>query len=401
MDDDTPSCMSPSTQAKLQFTIQGLINSFGFFLLLSSSESIALFFGQKNLVPMLTFSASFGNVVILFINAIWLVKYSPRLRLLCNATFMFIGYAIITIGCFINFYFVIFGALFVGIGSAWGQVIHYGFIRRFPSEYVGPFSSGTGMCGLFSSMLYMILNDYGVADWVIFACLMPLAIIYAFNFLELHNLYENSRSFNYLLSEMTNSNEWSEDLSQDYKDSEEDKVETKNQTVWQAYWIDPWNHPLIFLLYFFEYIIITCFFDRLAQLRNSFESDVYLERNLYTVSQFLYQVGVLTARSTLYCYKSKATGKISIVMFILCIVYFGFALWYVDVDRYILLILALFTGLFGGWGYLFSYYRVLDDSRVTKENREILINYLAVCADFGSFIATGLATIISNTILEV
>jgi len=58
---------------------------------------------------------------------------------------MFAGYFIITIGCFFNFYLVIFGALFAGVGSSWGQVIHYGFIRKFPAEYVGPFSSGTGM----------------------------------------------------------------------------------------------------------------------------------------------------------------------------------------------------------------------------------------------------------------
>lgn len=120
---------------------------------------------------------------------------------------MFIGYAIITLGCFISFYVVIFGAIFVGVGSAWGQVIHYGFIRRFPSEYVGPFSSGTGMCGLFNSLLYMLLNDAGVENYIIFAILMPLAIIYAYNFLELHDLYENKKSFHHLLLDQTNSNE--------------------------------------------------------------------------------------------------------------------------------------------------------------------------------------------------
>ena len=98
MIEDETAWISPSTNAKLRFTLQGLINSFGFFLLLSSSESIALGFDEKNLVPLLMFSANLANVVILFLNALWLIKYTPRFRLLINATFMFCGYAIITIG---------------------------------------------------------------------------------------------------------------------------------------------------------------------------------------------------------------------------------------------------------------------------------------------------------------
>ena len=74
----------------------------------------------------------------------------------------------------------------------------------------------------------------------------------------------------------------------------------QKQTLSEAYAIDPWNHILIFLLYFFEYIIITGFFDRISQMRGSLQSDIYLERNLYTISQFLYQLGVLIARSSLY-----------------------------------------------------------------------------------------------------
>mmetsp|Transcript_32826 Transcript_32826/g.29122 ORF Transcript_32826/g.29122 Transcript_32826/m.29122 type:complete len:90 (+) Transcript_32826:931-1200(+) len=88
-------------------------------------------------------------------------------------------------------------------------------------------------------------------------------------------------------------------------------------------------------------------------------------------------------------------------MLVLFVVYFSFCLYYVNVDRYILLILALLVGVFGGWGYLFSYFRVMDNKKVTKENREKLINYLALSADFGSFIATAFATLFSTTILKI
>mmetsp|Transcript_8098 Transcript_8098/g.7172 ORF Transcript_8098/g.7172 Transcript_8098/m.7172 type:complete len:94 (-) Transcript_8098:25-306(-) len=88
-------------------------------------------------------------------------------------------------------------------------------------------------------------------------------------------------------------------------------------------------------------------------------------------------------------------------IFFLFLIFFYFCLFYVNVSKFIILILALILGLVGGWGYVFSYYRIMDNRKITKKNREKLINYLAVCADFGSFLATGFATILSNTILKV
>lgn len=160
--------LTAETRVKIQLTLQGLINQFGFFLLLSSSESIAIGFNEKNLVSLLMFSANIASVTILFLNALYFMKYEPKHRLIANAIIMTVGYIVITIGCFVDFYIVILGALFTGTASAFGQVIHYGFIKRLPSEYVGPFSSGTGVWGLVGSFTYMVLNACEVPDFVIF-----------------------------------------------------------------------------------------------------------------------------------------------------------------------------------------------------------------------------------------
>lgn len=175
----------------------------------------------------------------------------------------------------------------------------------------------------------------------------------------------------------------------------------KEQSLVDAYKKDPYNHVWIFILYFFEYAIITGFFDRLAQLRHSHESPYFLEKNLFTVTQFLYQLGVLIARSSLYCFYTKKTGIITISLGVLFILFFYFCLFYVEVSRFIILFLALALGLLGGWGYLFSYFRLMDHSHITKDNKEKLINYLAVCADQGAFFATGFATVVAATILKI
>mmetsp|Transcript_23547 Transcript_23547/g.27018 ORF Transcript_23547/g.27018 Transcript_23547/m.27018 type:complete len:198 (+) Transcript_23547:569-1162(+) len=161
----------------------------------------------------------------------------------------------------------------------------------------------------------------------------------------------------------------------------EGRVLRSEQTVVGGFKTDPLNHVWIFWLYFFEYCVITGFFDRLAQLRKADESSDFFEKNLFTISQFLYQAGVLIARSSLYVLKSKATGAITVVLLAHFLAFFGFCLFCPSLSRWIIFILALSLGIFGGWGYLFSYFRCMDNTKVSEKNREVLINYLAISAD--------------------
>jgi hypothetical protein len=78
MKDNNNQLISYENQAKIQFTLQGTINNIGFFLLISSSQSIAIGFGQKNLVSAITFSTSVASVCILVLNASLFVKYTPK-----------------------------------------------------------------------------------------------------------------------------------------------------------------------------------------------------------------------------------------------------------------------------------------------------------------------------------
>ena len=67
------------------------------------------------------------------------------------------GYALVAFGWLINFYVIMAGALIVGIGSAFGGVSHFGYMKKYPSEYIGSFASGTGIWGLVGSLIYLIL----------------------------------------------------------------------------------------------------------------------------------------------------------------------------------------------------------------------------------------------------
>lgn len=164
---------------------------------------------------------------------------------------------------------------------------------------------------------------------------------------------------------------------------------------------DPLNLVWIFWLYFFEYWVITSFMDRLAQLRHADKSHNWFEKNMFTICQFLYQAGVLIARSSLYWVKSKMTGVITCILFAHFWIFFSFWLFYENVSRWIVFALSISLGIFGGWGYLFSYFRLMDNKKISEKNRELIINYLAISSDVGALLATGFAVLVSNTILKI
>ena len=63
--------------------------------------------------------------------------------------------------------------------------------------------------------------------------------------------------------------------------------------------------------------------------------------------------------------------------------------------------LALMCGILGGWGYLYSVYRLLDQKKISKRNREFLANWLMLFANIGAIVATGFVFVMNYTFLHL
>ena len=187
--------MEKSTIVKLQLTIQGVLNHFGLFLLLSSAQNIAISFGKKNLVGMMTMLSSTWGAGISILNTLFLVKYPPETRIFINSILQAISYILVGIGWIYSFEVAVCGTIFVGTTTAFGEVSHYAFLQKFPSEYVGNFVSGSGISGLTGSLIYLILHANGAPDWVICFSFVPIAILYIINFAVLFRISKNSNYF--------------------------------------------------------------------------------------------------------------------------------------------------------------------------------------------------------------
>ena len=207
--------MDISVIVMIQLTLQGLINHFGFFTVLSASQSIAIEFDRKNEVSIMIMLCSIASMCMLFLNAVWFVKYSPKNRIFSIGFTQAVGYILIGIGWTFNFHIVFAGAIFIGMGVGFGEASHLGYLKVFPSKFIGPFVSGTGLWGLTSSLLYVFLHANEIPNWLIFLCSIPLAIIYLINFATLWkfseaNDYFHDKEENKLIQDINNEDNMSE-----------------------------------------------------------------------------------------------------------------------------------------------------------------------------------------------
>jgi hypothetical protein len=148
--------MKDQTQVKLHLGIQGILNYFGFFIILSSSESICDQFGKQNYVPLLPLLATITGIIMICLNATFIRRYPSKSRIILNSCFQGFGYLFVALGCLYDFYLVVIGILIMGCGSAFGEVTMYGYIENYPSIFVGAFAAGSGICGLSSSLVYLL-----------------------------------------------------------------------------------------------------------------------------------------------------------------------------------------------------------------------------------------------------
>ena len=88
------------------------------------------------------------------VNARYLVKFKHLTRILGICMIMASGFFILSLALSYNeyrvsFYLSLFSAVIVGVSCALGESTILGFLKDFPSNFVGYFSSGTGFAGIF------------------------------------------------------------------------------------------------------------------------------------------------------------------------------------------------------------------------------------------------------------
>jgi len=107
---------------------------------------------------------------------------------------MFIGFGLLALASINNTFTYAFEVSLVAIGllgisSALGESTMLGFCKGFPSYYVGYFSSGSGISGIFAGSLIVSMKYFGATISHIYVFFLPTAFLYYYCFKYLNKLH--------------------------------------------------------------------------------------------------------------------------------------------------------------------------------------------------------------------
>lgn len=117
------------------------------------------------------------------------------------------------------------------------------------------------------------------------------------------------------------------------------------------------------LVYFLEYMCITCFSDRTTRRIESNDpslSDSFVTKNAVIIFNFCYQIGVFLSRSSLSVVKIRRIEILTLLQLI-NFTFFLFNTIFVFLPNfYVLFVLMIWVGLMGGGSYVNVMYNMLE-----------------------------------------
>jgi battenin len=191
------------------------------------------------------------------------------------------------------------------------------------------------------------------------------------------------------------------DLLSEYPKSKIDNSFNK-QLAWKNIKV-AFNHSKRFVLnlclvYYLEYVIMSCFCDRVIKYGWIKDIDSNLLYELFSLS---YQVGVFISRSCLCLLVRIKYVEIFTIMQLI-----NFAIWMVQVyfgffsHGLIGIVLMVYCGLMGGGSYVLCFYNVLNSGSLPEDYKELTVNVGSVFNDFGIFMASITKIVFDNTIMN-
>lgn len=167
----------------------GLVNNFHYNLVIAASDSLAAQYNMKHLVALVSFSNVFFGIIARVLNAFVANRLSFNLRMTIMVTMTIIGLFLNAFSAPLggyhdgySFLVLIVGVSFSGTAYSYGEAVALTFLQRYPSDMVGAWGSGTGISGVITSLLYILLTNYGVSKRNIFLFSSPLTIVYWLTF---------------------------------------------------------------------------------------------------------------------------------------------------------------------------------------------------------------------------
>jgi battenin len=402
--------------------IAGCINNFCYVVIISAAQSIARSFDEENLIGLIAWANVSLGIVSKAWNAFFLEKVSYNWRMFGMGVFYLFGLVGVAVSTFVSFGFCIFAIVVAGSASAFGESVMLGYMRQFPSEYIGGWSSGTGFAGVGGAGFYIVMVAAGLRNFTIFLIMIPLVFIYWAAFylmIDKKQMIKRSGGSSKNAAETESDASFGDDMpnaaesasllsnsSAAYSDSTSPKAmspvapagETPVRRILRVHGATLFFSLNLAAVYLFEYWICSGGANK-ANDKDSENSSNFAVANAYAILQFCYQFGVLISRSSLKLIKIPrveiitALQGINMVFWILQDVYKFMNVWAQFATM-------IYVGLLGGASYVNCFFQLLNTRKVSSADRELGTNIASIYVNFGIMIGTLLVVLSDNTFLK-
>ena len=296
-----------------------------------------------------------------------------------------------------NFWLSLLGAVFVGIGEILGECTIIGFMKCFPPIMVSGYSTGTGVSGIISAILYLgfkICHISFISTVLLLLIFYPIYGICFYLTVKMQLQIQRGNSFIEIqqMETLNHSIESSHfEIVQDNQDNLEEFESKINQKLSCSLFISIFGrinklYIFLFIIYLCEYISLSSFSSQIKQvyIRRFISKDipqsVYL---LFEILQLSYHFGIFTSRSSLNFVKVKRVWLIVLFIFIFSSLFFLQTFQILSVGIWLPILNIYFIGCCGGLGFVNIFYQVLCHPKIKKSERELAINFNGFMSDSG------------------
>ena len=399
------------------FFFMGLINNIGTVLILSGAQRLSKEMGMNSLMGLYPIATIICSSAARLFNSKFLINISHKKRIIFLSFYLFTAYIalFVILRLFkgttehqtLGFCLTLIPSFIIGTGYAFGESTILGYLKAFPKDLVGGWSSGTGLSGLIGACLNLVCKSVNIDLQYLYIGTSPAPLFYFVLFIIVENLkkdYDKEIANGNILGPLqpdqvapSENNETSKD-----EESQNQSTETKNKEMSFSNLSAAFGagyHIILNLgfVYFLEFTALNSISERITHKPDLKHKDI----NIYEAFCMCYNIGVFVSRSSLPLVRKIKKAWIfsvcQIVNFTILVLDFYFNILQ---DYYIRFPMLLELGFFGGGAYAACFYHILNSTVIPQDLKELCVNIATICNDTGTLFS-GIATIIvSNFIMK-
>ena len=416
------------------FFCLGIMNHLGTILVQTGARLLAKELGMEKYLYFYSTSCIIFSSIMRVLNSKFFIKVPYKKRVIALSILMIFGYLSMFIILKLHhsklknenticFLLSLIPSCLLGASYAFGENAILAYLKLFPKEFLGGWSSGTGLSGLTGASLNLssqLINNFGIINLYLY--LTPLGIVYFLFFLfteQLKDCYSEKQTFiGGLLENEGNKEEQNQETNNDYNKTniEEEKENDEKNKLEDEKLIQDINKDDIkevkemnftnfkfvmkisgdviinlCLIYFFQFFAANALLIVVVRkIDIKFLPIDKKEKHRKAKFEFLlmfFQIGMFVAKSLLFIARKIQPIYIYTLVLSSVNIFLIFQYYYVMFPYYLLIPILMVNGFFGGGSYAGGFYAILNNEKLGSKYKDLTVNIATIFDDIGTILS--------------